>query len=96
MDYLDRVFIDLRQREPGRYPLDRLKERDRFIEAVKELMDGGWLTELYFTEDYRTLVIQTPLEEILCIKRKARARKAKQKPAADEPTEEEPEESIIQ
>jgi hypothetical protein len=74
MDYIDRVFVDLRLREPGRYPLDRLKERDLFIEAVKELMDGQWLTELYFTEDYQTLVIQVPLEQIFAIRKKSKAR----------------------
>jgi hypothetical protein len=83
MDYIDRVFVDLREREPGRYPLDRLKERDRFIEAVKELMDGQWLTELYFTEDYETLVIQVPLEQIFAIKKKSKARQKRQ----DDPDE---------
>jgi len=73
MDYTDRVYVDLRQREPGRYPLDNLRERERFIAAVKELMDGQWLTELYFTEDYRTLVIQVPLEEIRAVRRRAEA-----------------------
>ncbi len=74
MDYIDQVYVDLRQREPSRYPLGRLRERERFIEAVKELMDGQWLTELYFTEDYQTLVIQVPLEQFHEIKRKSKVR----------------------
>lgn len=89
MDYIDQVYVDLRQREPGRYPLDRLRERHRFIEAVKELMDGEWLTELYFTEDYQTLVIQVPLEQIFAIRKKSGARQ-KRKDDEDEEPENEP------
>lgn len=84
MEYIDQVYIDLRQREPGRYPLGRLRERERFIEAVKELMDGQWLTELYFTEDYQTLVIQVPLEQIFAIRKKSKARQ-KRKDLDEEP-----------
>lgn len=60
MDYLDRVFVEVRALRPGRYPVDTLKEPERFIAAVKELMDGEWLRDLYFTSDYRILVIQQP------------------------------------
>ena len=85
MDYINQVYVDLRLREPDRYPLGHLRERDRFIEAVKELMDGQWLTELYFTEDYQTLVIQVPLEQILAIKKKSKARQKRQEDNDEDP-----------
>jgi len=62
MDYLDRVFLDLKAREPGRYSLIHLREPERFIDAVKELMDGEWIRDVHFTSDYKTLVIQEPFQ----------------------------------
>jgi hypothetical protein len=57
IDYLDRVYLDLTARPPGRYPLDNLREPDRFIQAVKELIDGEWIHDICFTADYKTLII---------------------------------------
>jgi hypothetical protein len=44
MDYIDTVFVDLKQRLPGKYPLADLREPQKFIEAVKFLIDGGLVT----------------------------------------------------
>ena len=62
MDYLDQVFVDLKDKKPGRYPLDSLREPERFISAVKFLMDGQWLTNVYFSEDYKSLTVQEPFD----------------------------------
>lgn len=64
MDYLDRVYVELKDRQPGRYPIHNLKEPERFIAAVKELIDGEWLTEVYFSEDFQILVVELPFELI--------------------------------
>ena len=61
MDYLDKVYSDLIVRAPGRYPLADLKEPERFIDAVKELIDGDWLHYLYFSNDYSELIIPNPI-----------------------------------
>jgi len=63
MDYLDKVYLDLTTRPPGRYPLNKLKEPDRFIQAVKELIDGEWIHDICFTADYKTLIIPEPIPE---------------------------------
>ena len=76
MDYFDRVYLDLKGREPGRYSLEHLKEPERFIDAVKYLMDGEWIVDIHFTSDYKTLVIQEPMlpkKSRLTTKRKTQA-----------------------
>jgi hypothetical protein len=57
MDYIDTVFVDLKQRLPGKYPLADLREPQKFIEAVKFLIDGDWLPEVSFSNDYKILII---------------------------------------
>jgi hypothetical protein len=61
MDYLDKVYKDLTTREPGRYPLQNLREPERFIAAVKELIDGEWIRNICFTNDYKILIIPEPI-----------------------------------
>lgn len=63
MDYLDRVYKYILGLKPGRYPLDKLMERDRFIEAVKELIDGEWIKDAEFSSDYFYLVIKKPFND---------------------------------
>lgn len=63
MDYLDRVYLDLTTREPGVYPLNNLREPERFIQAVKDLIDGEWIHDICFSSDYRTLIIPEPIPE---------------------------------
>jgi pyruvate-formate lyase-activating enzyme len=60
MDYIDKVNVDLKGRQPGCYPIHNFRERERFTEAVKELIDEEWLMDVYFSQDYRTLVISEP------------------------------------
>ena len=57
MDYIDRVYVHLKDRKPGKYPIHNLREKEKFIEAVKFLIDGEWLTNVDFSADYQTLVI---------------------------------------
>jgi hypothetical protein len=57
MDYIDEVFIALKDREPGRYPISSLREPEKFTSAVKFLIDGEWLTNVSFSNDYGTLII---------------------------------------
>lgn len=59
MDYIDEVFIALKDREPGRYPIGSLREPEKFTSAVKFLIDGEWLTNVSFSNDYGTLIIST-------------------------------------
>lgn len=60
MDYIDKVYVHLKDRQPGRYPIHNLREKEKFIEAVKELIDGEWLRDVCFSSDYRTLIISEP------------------------------------
>jgi hypothetical protein len=60
MDYIDEVFIALKDREPGRYPIVSLREPGKFTSAVKFLIDGEWLTNVSFSNDYGTLIISAP------------------------------------
>jgi hypothetical protein len=60
MDYIDRVYVDLKDRPPGKFLMSGLAEPDRFIEAVKELIDGQWLLNVCFSSDYQTLIISEP------------------------------------
>ena len=59
MDYIDEVFIALKDREPGRYPIGSLREPEKFTSAVKYLIDGEWLTNVSFSNDYGTLIISS-------------------------------------
>jgi hypothetical protein len=57
MDYIDTVFVDLKQRLPGKYPLADLREPLKFIAAVKFLIEGEWLPEVRLSNDYKILSI---------------------------------------
>ncbi|MFA5816653.1 MAG: hypothetical protein WC865_13645 [Bacteroidales bacterium] len=57
MDYIDRVYVDLKDREPGKFPMSSLKDPEKFISAVKFLIDGEWLTNVYFSQNYDSLII---------------------------------------
>ena len=61
MDNLDKVYLDLTTREPGAYPIDKLREPERFIQAVKDLIDGEWIHDICFSNDYKTLIIPEPI-----------------------------------
>lgn len=58
MDYIDKVYVDLKQRLPGDYPLADLREPEKFMEAVKFLIEGEWLVDVYFSNDYKNLIIK--------------------------------------
>ncbi|TSA34956.1 MAG: hypothetical protein D4R64_10570 [Porphyromonadaceae bacterium] len=60
MDYIDTVYVDLKQRLPGKYPLAGLREPEKFKDAVKSLIDGEWLLDVSFSNDYNTLIISEP------------------------------------
>ncbi|MFA5816241.1 MAG: hypothetical protein WC865_11525 [Bacteroidales bacterium] len=57
MDYIDEVYIALKDREPGRYPIGSLREPEKFTSAVKFLIEGEWLTNVSFSNDFGTLII---------------------------------------
>ncbi len=60
MDYIDTVYLELRDKPPGHYPLDKLREPQKFTEAVKFLIDGEWLTNVLFSNDYSVLIMKKP------------------------------------
>lgn len=57
MDYIDRVYVDLKDREPGKFLMSSLKDPEKFISAVKYLIDGGWLVNVHWDSSYSTLFI---------------------------------------
>lgn len=61
MDYIDKVFMDLKDREPGKFLMSSLQNPDSFIAAVKFLIDGAWLTNVEWDSDYTTFFIQEKL-----------------------------------
>ena len=65
MDYIDKVYVDLKQRLPGNYPLADLREPEKFMDAVKFLIDGEWLVDVSFSNDYKSLIINKPFEAVL-------------------------------
>ena len=56
MDYIDQVFIEVKDLIPGKYLMSKLKDPERFIEAVKELIDDEWVNDIDFTKDYEYMV----------------------------------------
>ena len=52
--YLDQLFLHLQARVKP-VDLTKLKDKDRFIEAVKHLMDDRHITEWSFNSDYTML-----------------------------------------
>lgn len=51
--YEEEVLEDLLSRQPGfKYDLTKLEEPARYIAAVKNLIDGGWLNDIEFNADY--------------------------------------------
>ncbi len=58
MDYIDRVYVDLKDREPGNYLMSSLKDPEKFIAAVKYLIDGGWIINVHWDSSYTTLFIK--------------------------------------
>jgi hypothetical protein len=76
MEYLDEVFAHLKTLEPGRYPIRNLREPERFIKAVKELIDGSWLPNVHFSQDYFWMIIQQPYDQFILpiLERKKRSK----------------------
>jgi hypothetical protein len=58
MDYIDRVYVELKDREPGNFLMSSLKDPEKFIIAVKFLIDGGWLVNVHWDSGYTTLFIE--------------------------------------
>jgi pyruvate-formate lyase-activating enzyme len=58
MDYIDRVYVDLKDRPPGKFLMSTLAEPEKFIEAVKFLIDGGWITNVHWDSSYSVFTIQ--------------------------------------
>ncbi|TSA33882.1 MAG: hypothetical protein D4R64_13230 [Porphyromonadaceae bacterium] len=58
MDYIDRVYVDLKDRPPGKFHMSGLAEPEKFIEAVKFLIDGGWITNVHWDSSYSVFTIQ--------------------------------------
>lgn len=64
MDYLDEVYVALKDRSPGKYPIDRLKEPQKFVSAVKELIDAEYLVDVEFSSDYKFLIVLIPFDQL--------------------------------
>jgi hypothetical protein len=62
MDYIDKVYVALKDRVPGVYPIAGLREPEKFTSAVKFLIDGEWLHNVSFSNDYTSLIISEPFE----------------------------------
>lgn len=62
MDYTDRVFVSLKDRKPGVYPLKDLKDPEKFVSAVKFLIDGDWLVNVSFSNDFSSVIVSEPFE----------------------------------
>ena len=58
MDYIDRVYLDIKDRAPGKFLMANLLEPEKFIEAVKFLIDGGWITNVHWDTSYSVFTIQ--------------------------------------
>ena len=58
MDYIDRVYVDLKDREKSNFLMSSLKDPEKFISAVKFLIDGGWITNVHWDSSYSTLFIE--------------------------------------
>ncbi len=53
INYEEEILKDLLGRLPGwRYDISKLNDSARFIAAVKNLIDGGWLNDIEFNADY--------------------------------------------
>jgi hypothetical protein len=61
MDYIDRVYVDLKDREKSNFLMSNLKDPEKFISAVKFLIDGGWITNVHWDSSYSTLFIEEKL-----------------------------------
>ncbi len=58
MEYVDQVFVQLKDREPCKVLMASLKDSEKFILAVKELIDYGYLFNIEFNSDYSEMTIQ--------------------------------------
>ena len=58
MDYIDLVYVALKDKEPCKILMSSLKDPAKFIEAVKYLIEGDWLSNVYWDNDYHTMTIQ--------------------------------------
>ena len=63
MDYIDRVYVELKDRPPGKFLMSTLVEPEKFIEAVKFLIDGGWITNVHWDSSYSVFTIEEKLPE---------------------------------
>jgi len=58
MDYIDKVYKDLKDRPPGKFLMSSLKSPENFTLAVKYLIDGAWLANVHWDSDYTTFFIE--------------------------------------
>ncbi|MFA5816845.1 MAG: hypothetical protein WC865_14630 [Bacteroidales bacterium] len=63
MEYIDRVYIDLKDREKSNFLMSSLKDPGKFISAVKELIDYGYLPNVHWDSSYSTLYIEEKLPD---------------------------------
>ena len=61
MDYVDSVYLALKDRQPCKVLMSSLQEPDRFISAVKNLIDSGYLPNVHWDSSYSELTIQEKL-----------------------------------
>ena len=56
MDYIDQVYIKVKDLPKGKYPMADLQDPDHFIDAIQHLIDGEWINDIDFTTDHQKLV----------------------------------------
>jgi hypothetical protein len=58
MDYLDQVYLEIKDREKSNFLMSSLKEPEKFIAAVKELIDSGYITNVHWDSSYSRFYIE--------------------------------------
>jgi hypothetical protein len=58
MEYIDTVFLALKDREPCKVVMSSLQDPEKFILAVKELIDYGYLPNVHWDSSYSVMTIQ--------------------------------------
>jgi len=58
MDYIDLVYVAIKDLPPGKHLMSNLKDSDKFISAVKYLIDGGWITNVHWDKCFYTMTIE--------------------------------------
>ena len=58
MEYIDTVFVALKDRAPCKVLMSSLQDPDRFILAVKELIDSGYLSNIHWDSSFLIMTVE--------------------------------------